>query len=156
MSHVRRRTPSSPSLTSGTDALFGLLHIHTHVVRAIDEGLERPHGTGLSGYELLARLARMHRDGAPVGHLAQHVLVSPSRVSRLTDQLVQRGWLRRNLSQQDNRLRLLQLTPSGRQALKTMETTLQNEIQHHLLEPLSTNQLETLTTIARALRAPLA
>ena len=44
----------------GTEALFGLMHLQATVVRAIDEALTQAHGTGLTGYELLLRLASLH------------------------------------------------------------------------------------------------
>jgi hypothetical protein len=94
-------------LAAGAEALFGLLHVQAHVVRAVDETLDRAHATGLSGYELLARLARMHPDGASVRFLAEQVVVSPSRVSRLADEFVGRGWLERAVSPHDGRLTLV-------------------------------------------------
>ena len=62
-------------------------------MRAIDDDLDRADGAGLSGYELLARLARMHPDGASVRYRAEQVVVGPSRVSRLVEEFVGRGWL---------------------------------------------------------------
>ena len=62
------------------EALFGLLHVHATVVRAIDEALDEAHDTGLTGYELLIRLARLHPDGASVRYLSDEVVVSLSRV----------------------------------------------------------------------------
>ena len=73
------RAMSAPAQTSamasgfeaGAEALFGLLYIQSRVVRAIDGAFDRAHGTGLSGFELLARLARLHPGGASVRYLVR-------------------------------------------------------------------------------------
>src|ERR1700749_1104660 len=112
--------PREARAAAATEALFGLLHVQSHVVRQIDEALDRGHGAGLSGFELLARLERMHPDGASVRYLSEQVVVSPSRVSRLADEFVTRGWLERAISPHDGRLSLVQLTEGGRENLHAM------------------------------------
>lgn len=139
---------------AGTEALFGLLHIQTHVVRAIDDAFDRAHGTGLSGFELLARLARLHPDGASVRYLADQVVVSPSRVSRLAEEFVVRGWLERVASNQDGRLSLVRLTERGRTTLAEMQGTFEEALRRHFLGALSARQLNTLVSIGRAFGAP--
>lgn len=146
--------PLDARTTAGTEALFGLLHIQSHVVRQIDEALDRVHGAGLSGFELLARLERMHADGASVRFLSEQVVVSPSRVSRLADELVSRGWLERALSPHDGRLSLVRLTDDGRESLQAMRRTLGEAVQTHFLDELSSSQLTALVAICRALGAP--
>jgi DNA-binding MarR family transcriptional regulator len=145
---------AAAGLEAGTEALFGLLYIQTHVVRAIDDAFDRAHATGLSGFELLARLARLHPDGASVRYLADQVVVSPSRVSRLADEFVVRGWLERAVSHQDGRLSLVRLTDTGRTTLAAMEQTLAGALHKHLLEALNARQLNALVSICRALGAP--
>lgn len=145
---------SESALATGTEALFGLLYIQAHVVRAIDDAFDRAHGTGLSSFELMARLAHMHPDGASLRYLAEQVVVSPSRVSRLAEELVVRGWLERALSPHDGRLSLVRLTDAGRITLVTMEGTLSEALQAHLLERLTARQLDSLVAVGRALGAP--
>jgi DNA-binding MarR family transcriptional regulator len=147
-------TSAAAGLEAGAEALFGLLYIQTHVVRAIDDAFDRAHGTGLSGFELLARLARLHPDGASVRYLAEQVVVSPSRVSRLADEFVTRGWLERAASNHDGRLSLVRLTDPGRTTLAAMEQTFAGALQTHFLDVLSPRQLTTLVSIGRALGAP--
>jgi DNA-binding MarR family transcriptional regulator len=146
--------PLDARTTAGIEALFGLLHIQSHVVRQIDEALDRAHGAGLSGFELLSRLERMHPDGASVRYLAEQVVVSPSRVSRLADEFVARGWLERAVSPHDGRLSLVRLTDDGRQSLQAMRHTLGEAVQTHFLDQLSSSQLSALVAICRALGAP--
>jgi DNA-binding MarR family transcriptional regulator len=148
-------TADSPAaLEAGTEAFFGLLYIQAQVVRAIDDAFDRAHGTGLSGFELLARLTRLDPDGASVRYLSEQVVVSPSRVSRLADEFVTRGWLERGASHQDGRLSLVRLTDEGRTTLAAMEQTFAGALQTHFLDALSPRQLSALVSIGRALGAP--
>jgi DNA-binding MarR family transcriptional regulator len=151
---VSAPTDRRAGLEAGAEALFALLHIQAHVVRAVDEDFDRAHATGLSGFELLARLARMHPDGASVRYLADQVVVSPSRVSRLAEEFVARGWLERAASHHDGRLSLVRLTQTGRTALAAMEKTFATSLQRHFLDALDTRQLHTLVSIGRAFGAP--
>ena len=50
---------------------------------------------------------------ATVGHLAEDLAVDPSRASRIASDLVERGFLRRAVSQQDARRSVLELTPAA-------------------------------------------
>ena len=94
-------------------ALFGLLFIQSRVVRPIDDALERAHQTNLTGFELLLRLGDLP-DGASVRYLSDQVVISPSRVSRVAEDLVRRGLLERAASVHDGRLSLVRLTEAGR------------------------------------------
>jgi len=151
--HTDSPTPDT-GLAIGGEALFAVLHIQTTVVRAIDDAFDQAHGTGLSGFELLARLSHMHPDGASVRYLSQQVVVSPSRVSRLADEFVVRGWLERAASPQDGRLSLVRLTPSGRRALAAMERTFADALEQQFLAHLSEAQLASLVDVGRTLGAP--
>jgi DNA-binding MarR family transcriptional regulator len=141
-------------LAIGGEALFAVLHVQTRVVRPIDDAFDQAHGTGLSGFELLARLSHMHPDGASVRYLSQQVVVSPSRVSRLADEFVVRGWLERAVSPQDGRLSLVRLTDGGRAELAAMEQTFAEALQTHFLDHLSEAQLASLIDVGRTLGAP--
>ena len=125
-----------------------------HVIRTIDDAFDRAHGTGLSGFELMARLSHMDPGGASLRYLAEQVVVSPSRVSRLADELVARGWLERALSPHDGRQSLVRLTDAGEATLAAMEATFTEALQAHLLDRLTPKQLDSLVAIGRALGAP--
>ena len=93
----------------GFEALFATHHMQSQVTRLVDDALARAHGTNLTGFELLSRLERLPADGASVRFLSDHVLLSPSRVSRVVDEFVRRGVLERGVSPQDGRLCLVRL-----------------------------------------------
>lgn len=146
--------PGGAHIPYGTEALFGLMHLHANVVRAVDDALLQAHGTGLTGFELMLRLAGLHPDGASVRYLSDQVVVSPSRVSRVTDELVGRGLLERAASPHDGRLSLVRLTARGREETAAMEDTLGRALHTHFTGRLTEAQVAMLSEIANALGAP--
>jgi DNA-binding MarR family transcriptional regulator len=138
----------------GFEALFASQHMQNQVTRLVDDALARAHDTNLTGFELLSRLERLPADGASVRFLSDHVLLSPSRVSRVVDEFVRRGVLERGASQQDGRLSLVRLTPEGREELAAMRATFNAAIEVHLLQRLTQEQVQALIEIGRAFGAP--
>jgi DNA-binding MarR family transcriptional regulator len=150
-------TPASkitPKLEAAGAALFALQFIQAHVVRPVDQALERGHETSLTGFELLLRLAKLHPEGASVRYLSDQVVISPSRVSRVAEDLVRRGLLERAASPHDGRLALVRLTEAGRQELAAMETTYLDAVGKHFADQLTLDQVAALIEVGRALGAP--
>lgn len=138
----------------GAEALFGLMRVQATAVRAIDEALMDAHGAGLTGYELLSRLANLHPDGASVRYLSDQVVVSSSRVSRVTDDFVSRGLLERAASPHDGRLSLVRLTPEGRAEVRRMEATFARALHANFTGRLTRDQVAAIAGVAYALGAP--
>ena len=141
-------------LKLGTEALFALLFLNGELIRPIDDALTRHHGFGLTGYEVLVRLANMDPGGVSVRYLSDQVVLSPSRVSRLVDEFVKRGLLERATSPQDGRLSLVRLTDQGKDEAAATQETFNQAIQTALLDRLSTEQIKTLIDIAHTLGSP--
>ena len=146
--------PATAETTAGFDALFGLLHVQAHVVRAIDEALEHAYDTGITGYEVLYRLAQMPDRSASMRDLAAQVVVGPSRVSRVADALERRGLLARCGSPHDGRVSIVRLTPAGEVALTGLQATFEAALVEHFLSRLTCGQLAALVDAAGALGAP--
>ena len=113
-------TTTTRKVEAAGSALFGLLFIQSRVVRPIDDALERAHQTNLTGFELLLRLGDLP-DGASVRYLSDQVVISPSRVSRVAEDLVRRGLLERAASVHDGRLSLVRLTAAGGSSWRPFE-----------------------------------
>ena len=149
---------SKSGLAAGTEALFGLLYVQTHVVRAIDDAFDRAHGTGLSGFELMARLSRMHADGALCLPRRTGRRGRTSRVSRelAEENSSPRDWLERAVSPHDGRLpRSVRLTDTGRNDSRgEMEATFAEAVGTHLVDRLTPEQLGSIAEVCRALGAP--
>jgi len=120
----------------------------------IDDAFDGAHGTGLSGFELIARLARVHPGGASLRYVAEHVVVSPSRVSRLAEELMARGWLRTSCLA--TRRPSLARAAHRRRAhhLPSMEATFAEAIRANLLDRLTQKQLDSIVAVCRSLGAP--
>jgi DNA-binding MarR family transcriptional regulator len=142
------------SLEQSGEAFFSLLYLQANAVRPVDEALVAAHRTNLTGFELLARLARLDPDGASVRYLADQVVVSPSRVSRMADELVSRGLLERAASRQDGRVSLVRLTDAGREELGRMQETFERAAAEHVFDRLTPKQVKQLTQIGHALGFP--
>ena len=123
------------------------------MVRPIDDALERAHQTNLTGFELLLRLGDLP-DGASVRYLSDQVVISPSRVSRVAEDLVRRGLLERAASVHDGRLSLVRLTEAGRTELEAIRATFLEAVREHLADRLTVAQIDAVTKVAQALGAP--
>lgn len=83
-----------------------------HVKRAIKGGM-----TSAQELDVLSRLAMAQVKHTPL-QLCSEMGVSKSMVSRLVEQLVQKGLIEKQVSQQDKRSYGLVITPLGRQELE--------------------------------------
>lgn len=146
-------TTTTRKVEAAGSALFGLLFIQSRVVRPIDDALERAHQTNLTGFELLLRLGDLP-DGASVRYLSDQVVISPSRVSRVAEDLVRRGLLERAASVHDGRLSLVRLTEAGRAELEAIRATFLEAVREHLADRLTVAQIDAVTEVAQALGAP--
>ena len=103
--------------------LIGRRYIGRLAISRVGAGLELSHLDMLS---LVRRLARTQE--VTVGALAEHMRLDHSRVSRIVADLVRRGILRREASQEDARRTLVALTPDGIAWLDRM-----NEVKHEVI-----------------------
>ncbi|MEA2404255.1 MAG: hypothetical protein QOE08_902 [Thermoleophilaceae bacterium] len=98
---------------TSAEAWIGLLETHRKLSRELDELLEAQHGIGLSGLEVLGRLASADDRRLRVSDLAAAAGLSVSRVSRLVDSLQARGLVERQRCPGDGRAINAHLTPAG-------------------------------------------
>lgn len=103
--------------------LIGRRYIGRLAISRAGAGLELSHLDLLS---LVRRLSR--RQEVTVGALAEQMRLDHSRVSRVVADLVKRGVLRREASQEDARRTLVALTDEGVAWLDRM-----NEVKHELI-----------------------
>jgi DNA-binding MarR family transcriptional regulator len=103
--------------------LIGRRYIGRLAISRAGAGLELSHLDMLS---LVRRLSRNQE--VTVGALAEHMRLDHSRVSRIVAELVKRGVLRREASQEDARRTLVALTDDGITWLDRM-----NEVKHEVI-----------------------
>jgi len=140
--------PSSPLHGPGGAAWFGLLHAHAALVRKVDAELATRHRMSLSAFELLVRLSAAPTDGSlSVTELARQVVISPSRVSRVVDELGRGGYVERRACSTDARVSYVAITEAGRDLLADASTTFDEAIARNFLEPLSDDEVSQLAAI---------
>lgn len=139
---------SSPLSGPGGVAWFGLVHTHAALVRKVDAELAARHRLSLSAFELLGRLAAAPNEGSlSVTDLARQVAISPSRVSRVVDELGRGGYVERRACSTDARVSYVAITEDGRDLLADCSTTFDEAISRHFLEPLSSDEVAQLGAI---------
>lgn len=94
-------------------AMAALLRSHQLVVSSLESELKSIDLT-LTGYLLLTTLLMSRATTRPLGHLSKHLMIHPTTVTLLIDQLEKRGLVKRSSHPSDRRIVLAQLTPAGR------------------------------------------
>lgn len=128
-------------------AWLGLLRAHAELTRGLDGELSAKHGIGLSGFEVLSRLARAPECSLTMSHLADQVELSLSRVSRLMDQLEKRGLVERRACTGDSRVTYAALLPAGRDLVGCAQDTFFEVVEDRFLGRLSCSEVELLGTL---------
>jgi DNA-binding MarR family transcriptional regulator len=125
----------------------GFLRANVRLERLFDAELRRAHGLSGNAYDALIQLAVAPRRRLRMTTLAQHVLMSPSGISRLVDELERDGLVERQRSEQDARSFEVALTASGRARLKAANRTHLRQVRTMFLDRLSDEQLAQLADI---------
>jgi DNA-binding MarR family transcriptional regulator len=153
------KNPSQPAHTAAEvitpeqqDAWFALLFAHASVTDRVDRDLQEHHGISFSATEILCRL----NDEEPqsVRALADRLVsVSPTRASRLVQELVDAGYLQRGADQGDGRRSLISFTPAGRSYSLEVARTFEDAILRYFIDPLDDEDIAAIVRIWDKLRA---
>jgi len=103
------------------------------ICQRIDDAL-KPYGLGRSQWQVIARLARS-------GTLAQRELQQAMQIESATltcivDTLAAKGWIERAESSTDRRVKMLLLTPAGRERMSTIPDPYE-VVEHRMLEAIA-------------------
>src|SRR3954452_21334328 len=151
--------PSKPNHTSAKlitpeqeNAWFALLFAHGSVTDRIDRELREQHRISFSATEILCRLP--DEEPQAVRALAdQLVSVSPTRASRLVQELVNAGHLQRGADQGDGRKSLIRFTPAGRSDSQEVARTFEDAILRYFIDPLDAEDVAAIARVRDKLRA---
>ena len=125
----------------------GLLSTYATVTRTLDRRLRAEHGMPFRVYDLLATLD-MKRDGRlRMSTLAEHLVLSPSRLTRVVSELEDRGWLQRGADPDDARATQVALTRDGLAALRSARRTHHAVVRELFLDRLPDRDLGALARI---------
>ena len=127
-----------------TLAWTGMHAAHRRLLKCLEHDLITKHGIGLSGYKLLARLVDTDNGRGRMSELADDALLSPSRVSRLVDDLVASDYLERQRCPDDSRVVWAAITDSGREFLADVHTTYVETVEREFFDRLSERDVKAL------------
>jgi MarR family transcriptional regulator, negative regulator of the multidrug operon emrRAB len=90
------------------------------VVHQLAEQAISPSGLGETEFRVLLQLFSQPEGQGHPGELCSGVAQSPANITRITDQLVARGLIGREASEQDRRRTVLQVTPEGEAVVRSI------------------------------------
>jgi DNA-binding MarR family transcriptional regulator len=132
----------------------GLLRLHARLVPLIDADLQRATGMPLSWYDVLLELNGAPQRRLRMLDLADAVVLSRTRVSRVVDELEAAGYVTRTTNPDDRRSAFSELTAEGRAAFRKAAPVYLDRIRSHLGAHLTTRDATELRRILeRALGA---
>jgi DNA-binding MarR family transcriptional regulator len=102
-----------------------------------------------SSYDVLIALALAPRRRLRMTELAEQVLMSPSGLTRIVDQLVREGLVEREQREDDGRSFDAVLTPEGRTRLRAANESHLQHVRELFLDRLSDTQLKQLAAVWR-------
>ena len=116
------------------------------------------HETGISHayYEILVQLSEAPCRALRMSQLAERSLSSRSRLSHAVSRLEERGWVRRQVCEEDGRGQLAVLTDEGFAALEAAAPIHVESVRQHLFDQLAPEQVATMREIGETLLRHLA
>jgi DNA-binding MarR family transcriptional regulator len=111
------------------------------------------HETGISHayYEILVALSETPGRMLRMSQLADRCLSSRSRLSHAVSRLEERGWVRRQVCEDDGRGQLAVLTEEGFAALEAAAPVHVESVRAHLFDQLSPEQVDAMRDIGETL-----
>jgi DNA-binding MarR family transcriptional regulator len=125
---------------------FALLFTHAAVTGRIDAVLLERHRISFSTVEILCWLLETEPQSVR-GLAGELVSVSPTRASRLVQELIDAGHLQRGADQGDGRVSLISFTPGGRRFAESVRKTFENAVKTYFVDPLDEDDIAAITRI---------
>jgi len=123
------------------------LRVHAHVTGELDRRMLEEHGVSLAQYGILITLVSAPGMALRMGELGARRLVSPSKISRVIDELERHGLVKRTRDPEDGRSFLATLTGRGVRKLREAQVTHHAVVRERFLEGLSKQQVDQLARI---------
>ena len=132
-----------------------MLRAQRRVSRALDVELSQRGGLPLRAYEVLSRLARAPGCAMRMSDLASSVLLSASGITRLVDQLADRGLIERRADPADARATVAVLTREGKSILRKTGGIYSEGVKKHFAAHLAEPELLAIAESLERLLAPV-
>jgi DNA-binding MarR family transcriptional regulator len=138
-----------------TSAWGALLQVHAAVVPVLDQKLVAEVGMPLRFYDVLLELAAAPERKLRMTDLAERVVLSRTRVSRLVDDMATAGLVVREQNPQDGRSAYAALTDLGLRRYRQAAPSYLAGIEEHFAQRLDDRELKDLAgTLERVLSMP--
>src|SRR5690349_6875616 len=121
----------------------------------LDRELTRATGISHAYYEILVQLSETPGRALRMSDLADRCLSSRSRLSHAVSRLEERGWVRRQVCEDDGRGQLAVLTEEGFAALDAAAPVHVESVRTHLFDQLTPEQVENMRDLGETLLAHL-
>ena len=128
-------------------AWLGLLETREAIVRALDAELQREHRLPLGNFEALIAIAHSEKGEIAISELAEQVMLSPSRVSRLMIEFERNGLVERRRSASDARSTRAAITEQGLDRLREAAPTYLATVKALLIDKLPQRDVEHLAKV---------
>jgi DNA-binding MarR family transcriptional regulator len=129
------------------DAWGSLLRLHAALVPALDQHLQSAVGLPLGWYDALLELSVAPGQRLRMSELADRVVLSRSRVSRIVDELDAAGLVRREQNPDDGRSAYTVLTTEGMSRFRQAAPIYLAGIQAQFAASFTDEELRTLTEL---------
>ena len=139
-------------LTHDEDVAWrALTYVANHLVKTLGEDLADETPLSLSEYVVLVHLSEATDEGLRIGDLAEAVGLSPSRMSRLVDQMTNAGLVAKSHLEGDARC----ITDGGLVALKAAYPIQLRNVRRRVFDHLSANEVKVLGRALEKVRSGL-
>jgi DNA-binding MarR family transcriptional regulator len=126
------------------DAWGALLQVHATLVPRIDRSLRRAAGMPLAWYDVLLELQAAEDGRRTMSELAEQVVLSRTRVSRVVDELADQKLVRREPHPSDARSAFAVITPLGLERFRKAAPVYRESIKREFADGLSEHELGAL------------
>jgi DNA-binding MarR family transcriptional regulator len=131
---------------SGLDAWRAMLLAYNAAMRAIDADLEASGSIPLTWYDVLLELNAAPGGRLRMQELADRVVLSRTRVSRLVDEMVTDNLVEKNRDDLDRRVVWAQITDVGRKSFRQTAPRYLRGIEEHFSSCLTNTERKVLAT----------
>jgi len=128
----------------GIAAWSAFLRAHAALVPAIDAELRRTTGLPLSWYDVLLELNASPHRRLRMQELGQQAVISRTRASRVVDELVAAGYVRRQPNPDDKRSSFASMTDDGRRVFRRAAPKYLDAVRRQFSGRLSSSQLRVI------------
>lgn len=136
-----------PSLNPSEESAWrALTYVANHLVKTLGEDLAGETPVSLSEYVVLVHLSETVNQQLRIGDLASISALSPSRMSRLVDEMATKGHVTKDRAADDGRCTLAALSPLGLSTLKATYPTQLRNVRRRVFDLLTSDEVQALDT----------